>query len=122
MSTELAETTYERCYYTCAYCGFDGRDFGAWLQLTIEHVMPISCGGSDDPENRVIACRWCNSTTGRMRFLPGQTREQILASKRLKIAESIENAHSIWLTKVAPQHLKRPLLPIEYFSASESPP
>ena len=116
MDTELNEITYARGHYTCVYCGFDGRDFDSWLQLTIEHVMPRSCGGKDEPSNRVVACRWCNSTTGKMRFSSELTREEILASKRDYIAKSRRHAHELWMREVAPKHLDRPLSPLDPFS------
>src|SRR3990167_10237380 len=28
---------------------------------TVDHVIPKSCGGSDDPENLVLSCNSCNS-------------------------------------------------------------
>lgn len=38
----------------CAYCGGDGD--------TIDHVIPLSCGGADAIHNIVPACRRCNSS------------------------------------------------------------
>lgn len=29
--------------------------------MTFDHVIPISLGGTRTDENRVVACRWCNS-------------------------------------------------------------
>lgn len=40
----------------CAYCGKQLDEETA----TIEHVLPISKGGSDSRENMVIACKECN--------------------------------------------------------------
>ena len=39
---------------TCAYCGRSDR-------LELDHVIPLSHGGMNRPENIVIACRWCNA-------------------------------------------------------------
>src|SRR5216117_3098092 len=41
---------------TCSYCG-EPRDAS-------DHVQPWAYGGSDAPENRVDACRSCNSRKG----------------------------------------------------------
>ena len=32
--------TYECYHCTCVYCGFDGRGFDAWMQLTVDHLRP----------------------------------------------------------------------------------
>ncbi|WP_302080602.1 HNH endonuclease [Salinibaculum rarum] len=49
---------YERDNYTCQYCQNEfARD-----SLTLEHVVPVSKGGIDDPTNYITACRSCNSS------------------------------------------------------------
>ncbi len=40
----------------CAYCGIYLR----FCHATIDHVMPRSAGGSNDPSNLVLACNACN--------------------------------------------------------------
>lgn len=41
----------------CHYCGSEN-------ELTRDHVMPRSRGGTDDASNIVFACRSCNSAKG----------------------------------------------------------
>ena len=43
----------ERDQGLCRYCRALGR--------TIDHVVPRSHGGTDDLDNLVTCCRWCNS-------------------------------------------------------------
>jgi hypothetical protein len=43
--------------HTCRYCGATAPD----AQLTIDHVVPVSLGGSDEPDNLVAACKECNA-------------------------------------------------------------
>jgi len=38
----------------CIYCGSKG-------DLTIEHILPRSCGGPDIPDNAIQVCKKCNS-------------------------------------------------------------
>lgn len=46
--------------YTCQYCGaVPGRN-----QLTVDHVLPRSRGGSHDWTNLVTACKQCNQKKG----------------------------------------------------------
>ncbi len=51
---------YARDQYTCQYCG--GRFPPA--QLTLDHVIPKSRGGTKTWENLVTACRRCNQRKG----------------------------------------------------------
>ena len=46
---------YERCGYTCVYCG-------ATEDLTLDHVIPLAGGGAHSEDNLVVACRRCNSS------------------------------------------------------------
>jgi hypothetical protein len=39
----------------CHYCGREER-------LTLDHVVPLSKGGENRPENIVCSCRWCNAS------------------------------------------------------------
>lgn len=53
-------TRYEvlrRDNHTCRYCGATAPE----ATLTIDHVTPVSLGGSDDPSNLVAACKDCNA-------------------------------------------------------------
>lgn len=42
--------------HTCQYCGETAPN----VILHVDHVVPVSLGGSDKPENLVAACRDCN--------------------------------------------------------------
>lgn len=50
----------KRDNHTCRYCGAAAPD----AILTVDHVTPVSLGGSDDPSNLVAACRDCNYGKG----------------------------------------------------------
>ncbi len=44
----------------CIYCGADA--------YTIDHMIPISRGGTNRPENRIPACQSCNNEKGNMTY------------------------------------------------------
>lgn len=46
---------FRRDNHTCRYCRSNANE------LTVDHVVPVSLGGSDKPENLVAACRDCNA-------------------------------------------------------------
>lgn len=58
--SSLRRHVYARDGYRCVYCGRNGRR----ILLTIDHVYPVSLGGTNDLANLVTACRPCNLTKG----------------------------------------------------------
>ena len=50
----LRRQIFERDNYTCQYCGEHGG------KLECDHVIPVSRGGSHEPDNLVTACFRCN--------------------------------------------------------------
>jgi len=106
---ENSKKAYEKYHYTCVYCGFDGRPFDSWMQLSIDHIRPISSGGTDALKNLVVCCRMCNSMTGRMKFDLKVPIPEILEMKRKRVLERREIFYKDWVETVAPKYLNRPL-------------
>lgn len=73
--------THVKCNFICQYCGYDGRAFPYWFQLTVDHIMPQAKGGTDDRGNLLTACHACNSITSRMDFPQDAQIEAIIAQK-----------------------------------------
>jgi 5-methylcytosine-specific restriction protein A len=46
------------CGYKCSYCGVSGSE----AELEIDHIIPISKGGSNHLANLTTACRSCNQS------------------------------------------------------------
>ena len=63
IAPEIVDEIICRDEHKCVYCGFKGDSFEKWLQLSIDHLIPKSQGGSDDSENLVTVCNHCNSVT-----------------------------------------------------------
>lgn len=57
VSKSLRFQIFRRDNHTCRYCGATAPD----AALRIDHVVPTTLGGSDDPSNLVAACQDCNS-------------------------------------------------------------
>ena len=53
---------YMRDGFTCAYCGSNMKDDTALL--TLDHLIPVEHGGSNDQTNLITACHQCNSVRG----------------------------------------------------------
>lgn len=95
---------FERDNYTCVYCGYDGRCFPNWMQLTVDHVRPTNQGGSNTDDNKVTCCSACNSMTGNvleLTFPPEFTREQIMQRKLDYIKRSRTQYFGFWIERVA---------------------
>jgi 5-methylcytosine-specific restriction endonuclease McrA len=45
--------------HVCVYCGCNNK-----LILTIDHIIPKSRGGSDEPQNKQVTCLICNHLKG----------------------------------------------------------
>lgn len=58
----------------CQYCGIRGNAF----ELTLDHIVPRSRGGSSDPENLCAACITCNQRKGGR--TPDEARMPLLTS------------------------------------------
>ena len=54
LSRELSPAIFSRDENMCTYCG-------AKEYLTIDHILPLSRGGSNNKDNLTTACRSCNS-------------------------------------------------------------
>jgi hypothetical protein len=50
----VRDLVFERDDYTCVFCGTRGG------KLHCDHLIPLSRGGSNDPENLATACDVCN--------------------------------------------------------------
>jgi 5-methylcytosine-specific restriction endonuclease McrA len=52
----------------CAYCGrrcVKKAPRSKWkTEASIDHVQPLSRGGTNDPANLVVACKGCNEDKG----------------------------------------------------------
>lgn len=73
---------FKRDEFTCRYCG---RRSPAVI-LEIDHVVPVSTGGSDAVENLVTACYECNRGKG-ARLLSTIPLEENLHERAVQIAE-----------------------------------
>jgi hypothetical protein len=54
---EVRRFVYERDEHRCVTCGSTER-------LSLDHIIPWSLGGADDPVNLQTMCRPCNSRKG----------------------------------------------------------
>lgn len=51
----------------CAHCG---TDLDRYTNLTVDHVIPLNKGGTNDPENLTVLCETCNEEKSDMILSP----------------------------------------------------
>lgn len=56
ISKRLRFEILRRDNHTCQYCGEKAPD----VTLHVDHVVPVTLGGTDKPDNLVAACKDCN--------------------------------------------------------------
>lgn len=57
ISKRVRFSVFARDGFACRYCGATSEK----VQLVLDHIEPVSKGGSDEPENLVTACEPCNA-------------------------------------------------------------
>jgi hypothetical protein len=57
VSKRLRYEILRRDNHACRYCGASAPE----VKLTVDHVVPVALGGTDEPTNLVTACADCNS-------------------------------------------------------------
>lgn len=76
VSNYLREIVAQRAKNLCEYC--HSPEFINTDRFTIDHILPRSLAGSDEPDNLALACRRCNER--RYNFTTGidpQTQEEV---------------------------------------------
>lgn len=73
--------------HTCRYCHATDSP------LTVDHVVPVALGGSDDPSNLVACCRDCNSGKGSSNPDAGMVAS--VAEDALRHAQMIKQAYAV---------------------------
>lgn len=70
---------YIRDGFTCVYCGTDLKHADP-TDVTLDHLLPRSAGGTNEATNLVTACRHCNSQRGDrpwVSYAPGGAHDRI---------------------------------------------
>ncbi|MCF3939931.1 HNH endonuclease [Gordonia tangerina] len=84
VSKRLRYEVLRRDNHQCRYCGGSAPD----VALTVDHVVPVALGGSNDPSNLVAACKDCNA--GKTSSSPDAPLVDEVAADALRWAKAIE--------------------------------
>ena len=100
ISNSLRFDVFQRDNHTCQYCGRKAP----YVELQVDHLIPVAKDGTDDFDNLVTSCRDCNSGKSAKliaSFTKGCSREewreelrnqrmQLLEEKREKLEEVVQ--------------------------------
>ncbi|MGV0634473.1 HNH endonuclease [Mycolicibacillus trivialis] len=86
VSKRLRYEILRRDNHQCRYCGATAPG----TPLTIDHVIPVALGGTDEPANLVTACRDCNA--GKTSSSPDNTLVETVSDDALRWAKAMERA------------------------------
>ncbi|MBI5520956.1 MAG: HNH endonuclease [Desulfovibrio sp.] len=88
----------KRDKYKCKYCGFDGSTFDNWLQMSVDHVIPVSATDTPDHsiDNLVACCKACNSFTSRMDIDPKMSIKEVIAKKKAHVKKRRLEFKKFW--------------------------
>ena len=100
---DYGHAVFQRDGFTCVYCGFDGNGFDRWRQLTVDHLKPVSAGGTDSSDNLVTACNFCAVATSWMEFTADASGDEILTQKKKHVAARLKSFYEFWEREVAPR-------------------
>lgn len=62
ISKEARLAIYIRDNFQCLYCGMDLRNIDRAYKIQLDHLLPRVAGGTDNADNLITACCWCNGT------------------------------------------------------------
>jgi hypothetical protein len=91
LSKRLRFEILRRDNHACRYCGASAPD----AELTVDHVVPVALGGSDEPSNLVAACKECN--TGKSSSSPDAALVDDISADAFRWGQAIRAAAEIML-------------------------
>jgi hypothetical protein len=94
ISRRLRYEVLRRDSYTCRYCGAKAPD----VEITVDHVIPVALGGTDEPSNLVAACGACNG--GKTSSSPDAPLVAEVADRALEWAQAMRQAQAKMLADV----------------------
>jgi 5-methylcytosine-specific restriction endonuclease McrA len=91
MSASLVNPIQKRDDYKCQYCGKDGlASAESWHDSCIDHLNPRKYGGTNDADNRLACCHYCNAIKGDRHFESLEEARQYILQRRNELQADYE--------------------------------
>ena len=82
--------------YICQYCGKDGlANLDNWHDCGVDHFIPRNYGGSDEPDNLITCCHYCNQIKGKHLFNSLDEAKQFVSDRRKELQKIFEEVKRI---------------------------
>jgi HNH endonuclease len=76
ISDSIQDQVRQRSGYLCEYC--HASELWQYVKFTVDHVIPVTQGGTDDLENLALACFHCNRRkTNRLSAIAPRTNQAV---------------------------------------------
>lgn len=81
ITNELRFSIFKRDNFTCQYCGKKAPD----IEIQIDHIIPVSSGGDNRPNNLITACYKCNLGKTCDRLYEKEDKEALMAAEKNRL-------------------------------------
>jgi hypothetical protein len=98
VSKRLRYEILRRDNHACRYCGATAPK----AALTVDHVVPVTLGGSDEPANLVTACEPCNA--GKSSASPDASLVAGVSAEALHWGQAVRDAAEVLLREYRHRH------------------
>lgn len=78
LSKKIRFEVFKRDNFTCRYCGKSAPD----VVLEVDHIIPVSKGGTDDICNLATSCLDCNRGKGAKKLSDNSTVKKTICSNK----------------------------------------
>jgi len=77
----IIRALFDLCEGKCGYCQtpFSGEEY------QVEHIVPVSVGGTNDFPNLILACKRCNSVAGSKCFNSFEIKREYILNRRAEL-------------------------------------
>ncbi|MEH1806900.1 HNH endonuclease [Nostoc sp.] len=111
ISESIQKQVHQRAKYLCEYC--HASEQWQYVQFTVDHIMPLSLGGTDNLENLALACFHCNRRkTNRLTATDLQSGEEVLlfnprADRNLQKSQAVLYRKCVYIVEVCDKTAKK---------------
>ena len=100
-----SHAVHKRDRFKCRFCGLDGtRSLDAWLNLSLDHLLPPNHPNRDKIKFMVTACKFCN-TADNLYFkhakkrglqFDGLSPEELVKQRQIYVNETRTSYEKFW--------------------------